>query len=184
VLVVGTRIITRTYVVHNMGKDDWAMLAALVLSPFPLPLSRTNVSCQVFTVGYLATIFVARANGMGFSGKELSLDQMVVLIKDTLAIQIIYYLAVFCVKLSILLCYLRIGMLNHGWSARENADNEIYSGRSELRAHDQSNHLLPLPLLRNLHHHLLRSMQATAQDVGFYRQCTRNLYKHHRLILQ
>jgi hypothetical protein len=48
---------------------------------------------------------------MGFSGKELSLDQMVVLIKDTLAIQIIYYLAVFCVKLSILLCYLRIGTL-------------------------------------------------------------------------
>jgi hypothetical protein len=36
VLVVGTRIITRTYVVHNMGKDDWAMLAALVQSPSPL----------------------------------------------------------------------------------------------------------------------------------------------------
>jgi len=46
---------------------------------------------------------------MGFSGKKLNLEQMMTLIKSTLAIEIIYYITVYCVKLSILLCYLRIG---------------------------------------------------------------------------
>ena len=47
---------------------------------------------------------------MGFEGKKLSLEQMITLIQATLGIQIVYYLAVFCVKMSILYCYLRIGM--------------------------------------------------------------------------
>ncbi|KAF2675728.1 hypothetical protein K458DRAFT_471108 [Lentithecium fluviatile CBS 122367] len=94
ILVVAARMFTRTYIVNNMGKDDWAMLAALV-----------------FTIAYLAAIYVLRDNGMGFSGKKLTLEQMEILIKTTLAIEIMYYVLVFCVKLSILFCYLRIAVV-------------------------------------------------------------------------
>ena len=46
---------------------------------------------------------------MGYSSKVLELAQMVTLIKTTLAIQILYYLVVASVKISICFCYLRIG---------------------------------------------------------------------------
>lgn len=50
---------------------------------------------------------------MGFSGAKLTLDQMTGLIKETLAIQCIYYVIVFSIKVSILYFYLRIGMSKH-----------------------------------------------------------------------
>lgn len=46
---------------------------------------------------------------MGFSGKVLTLDQMVNQIRATLAIEIIYYCIINSIKISILLFYLRIG---------------------------------------------------------------------------
>jgi hypothetical protein len=63
----------------------------------------------VFTVGYLAAILVMRANGTGFSGKELKLDQMTALLKTTLSIEVIYYLCVNAIKVSIVFFYMRIG---------------------------------------------------------------------------
>jgi hypothetical protein len=51
-----------------------------------------------------------RDNGMGYSGKVLKLDQMQALVQTTLAIQILYYILLACVKISICFCYLRIGM--------------------------------------------------------------------------
>jgi hypothetical protein len=48
---------------------------------------------------------------MGFSGVGLSLNQMHNLIKATLAIQCLYYVLVFSIKMSILYCYLRIGKI-------------------------------------------------------------------------
>jgi hypothetical protein len=75
-----------------VGNDDYAMLAALV-----------------FTIGYLATIFVLRGNKMGFRGKEASFPQVTTALQVTYAIEIIYYLCVNAIKISIVFFYLRIG---------------------------------------------------------------------------
>ncbi|KAF2875229.1 hypothetical protein BDV95DRAFT_456886, partial [Massariosphaeria phaeospora] len=91
VILVGLRTYSRTVIVRSFGLDDAAMLVALL-----------------FAVGYLITIYVLRANGMGFSGTVLTLGQMVNSLKTTLAIQIIYYISVFAIKISILFFYLRI----------------------------------------------------------------------------
>ncbi|KAF2795116.1 hypothetical protein K505DRAFT_407146 [Melanomma pulvis-pyrius CBS 109.77] len=90
-IIVGMRIFARTIIVRNFGTDDWMMLAALL-----------------FTVGYIIAIWILRANGMGFSGATLSLDEMTNLVKTTLAIEIMYYILIFCIKASILFFYLRI----------------------------------------------------------------------------
>ncbi|KAF2634626.1 hypothetical protein P280DRAFT_474506 [Massarina eburnea CBS 473.64] len=91
ILVVGVRVYTRAILVRNFGKDDLAMVVSLIL-----------------TIGYLATIFFLRNNGMGLSGTVLTLDQMTSLIQATLAIEVIYYVCIISIKLSILFCYLRI----------------------------------------------------------------------------
>ncbi|KAF2751119.1 hypothetical protein M011DRAFT_473633 [Sporormia fimetaria CBS 119925] len=90
VLIFSLRVYTRTRILSNFGKDDAAMLSALF-----------------FTIAYLAALFVARDNGMGFSGATLTLDQMQNLIKATLAIQCMYYVLIFSIKVSILFLYLR-----------------------------------------------------------------------------
>lgn len=48
---------------------------------------------------------------MGYSGEVLQLYQMRGLIQTTLAIQILYYVLVAFVKISICFCYLRIGKI-------------------------------------------------------------------------
>jgi hypothetical protein len=95
VVIVALRIYTRAIVLHNMGKDDYAMVAALL-----------------FTLGYLATIFVLRVNGMGFRGREVSFVEATTTLQVTYAIEIIYYLCVNAIKISIVFFYLRIGK-NH-----------------------------------------------------------------------
>ncbi|KAH7063919.1 hypothetical protein BKA63DRAFT_185026 [Paraphoma chrysanthemicola] len=90
-VIVSLRVYTRLFIVRNFGKDDCAMLIALLL-----------------TVGYLIAIFVLKDNGLGFSGKSLKPTQMVKQIQTTLAIEILYYFLVNAIKISILLFYLRI----------------------------------------------------------------------------
>lgn len=46
---------------------------------------------------------------MGFSGEVLQLQQMLNQIQATLAIEIVYYLIINAIKISILFFYLRIG---------------------------------------------------------------------------
>ncbi|KAF2187377.1 hypothetical protein K469DRAFT_570050 [Zopfia rhizophila CBS 207.26] len=93
IFIVALRTYSRQFVVGNFGKDDAMMLVALL-----------------FTIGYLIAIWVLRANGMGFSGASLTLDQMTNSIKTTLAIEIMYYVLVFSIKVSIVLFYLRIAV--------------------------------------------------------------------------
>jgi hypothetical protein len=95
VIIVSLRVYIRSIVLQNMGKDDYAMVVALL-----------------FTLGYLATIFVLRANGMGFRGREVSFVQATTTMKVTYAIEMIYYLCVTSIKISIVLFYLRIGKYN------------------------------------------------------------------------
>ncbi|KAF2845522.1 hypothetical protein T440DRAFT_407807 [Plenodomus tracheiphilus IPT5] len=85
------RTYTRALIIRSIGQDDYTMLLALLL-----------------VIGYLVAIFVDRANGMGLSGLVLTPRQMVVQVQTALAIEIIYYLAINAIKVSILLFYLRI----------------------------------------------------------------------------
>lgn len=63
------------------------------------------------TVGYLVDIFIARDHGLGLPMTTLTLDNMVMFLKVTLAIQVMYYANIFCIKTSIVLTYLRFGKL-------------------------------------------------------------------------
>jgi hypothetical protein len=92
VIIVSLRTYTRSVILRNMGKDDYAMLAALT-----------------FTLGYLIAIFVLRENGMGFHAKEVTFDEATTSLKATYAIEILYYFCVNTIKISIVFFYLRIG---------------------------------------------------------------------------
>ncbi|RYN57376.1 hypothetical protein AA0114_g2398 [Alternaria tenuissima] len=93
IICVALRLYTRTFIVQHTGKDDYAMVFALL-----------------FTVAYLVAIFILRDNGMGFSGEVLELQQMLNQIQATLAIEIVYYLIINAIKISILFFYLRIAV--------------------------------------------------------------------------
>ncbi|KAL5117518.1 hypothetical protein ACEQ8H_004548 [Pleosporales sp. CAS-2024a] len=90
-LVVGSSTALTTV----SGKDDYAMVAALV-----------------FTLSYLATICVLRANGMGYRGAQVSFVEATRTLQTTYAIEIVYYLSVNAIKISILFFYLRIGTIS------------------------------------------------------------------------
>ncbi|KAF2033593.1 hypothetical protein EK21DRAFT_58065 [Setomelanomma holmii] len=92
-IIVSLRVYTRSLIVRNLGKDDISMVIALV-----------------FTFGYLAALLVLRQNGMGYSGKYLTFNQMVTTIKVILVVEIIYYLCVNAIKISILFFYLRLAV--------------------------------------------------------------------------
>ncbi|KAF2028186.1 hypothetical protein EK21DRAFT_114102 [Setomelanomma holmii] len=91
IVIVSLRIYTRVFIVRNLGKDDCAMLFALLL-----------------TISYLIAIFVLKDNGLGFSGKLLKPSQMLNQVQITLSIEIVYYFLINAIKISILFFYLRI----------------------------------------------------------------------------
>ncbi|KAI8941917.1 hypothetical protein NX059_000032 [Plenodomus lindquistii] len=93
-VVVILRIYARAAIVRNFGVDDCTMFGALI-----------------FIIAYLVAIFVMRANGMGLSGLILTPKQMVNQVQTTLAIEIIYYVSINAIKISILLFYLRIAVI-------------------------------------------------------------------------
>jgi hypothetical protein len=118
---------------------------------------------------------------MGLSGKVLTPEQMVNQIQTTLAIEILYYLVVTAIKISILCFYLRIGMQLPN-KARHRANNHN-SGRQAPRDSQQIHNLLPRNFLLHLHSRLSHAMRPTAQDVGFHRLSGGQMHKHHGAIL-
>ncbi|OHE92750.1 integral membrane protein [Colletotrichum orchidophilum] len=89
-MVVIARMFIRAVLIRKAGLDDYCMIIGMV-----------------FTLAYLAEIFVGKANHIGFPSKDLSLDNMTNLLKDTLAIQVTYYVCISAIKISILCMYLR-----------------------------------------------------------------------------
>lgn len=65
------------------------------------------LAAMILSMGYFAEVMVGRANHIGFSITTLTVDNMLNLIKVTLAIQLTYYGAVSAIKISILCMYLR-----------------------------------------------------------------------------
>jgi hypothetical protein len=117
-IIVSLRIYTRAFIVRNIGKDDLSMVTALV-----------------FTLGYLATILVLRGNGVGFSGKFLTLNQMTTTIKVIIGIEILYYLCVNAIKISILFFYLRIGKTGRTIVRDEDTDISVQLSRKRSSAY-------------------------------------------------
>ena len=64
---------------------------------------------QLFSCGYFAEIIILKYNGAGHVMTSLTVNNMLNIIKTTLAIQCTYYACVNCIKFSILLMYLRFG---------------------------------------------------------------------------
>ncbi|KAK0620834.1 integral membrane protein [Immersiella caudata] len=93
VLIVLVRTYLRAVVIRKFGYDDATILVALF-----------------FCVAYLVEILLTKNNGIGHAITTLSLDNMLNLIKITLAIQCTYYGAVNFIKFSILCMYLRFAV--------------------------------------------------------------------------
>lgn len=67
------------------------------------------IAALACTISYLTTLYVLRDNNMGFRGREASFLQATMSLKIAYAIEIIYYLCVNIIKVSIVLFYLRFG---------------------------------------------------------------------------
>ncbi|KAF0330657.1 integral membrane protein [Colletotrichum asianum] len=92
-LVVIARTFVRTVLIRKPGLDDYFIILALI-----------------FTLGYLAEVFVGKANHIGFASSQLSFDNMTNLLKTTLAIEATYYVCISAIKISILCMYLRFAV--------------------------------------------------------------------------
>ncbi|EPE04192.1 cfem domain-containing protein [Ophiostoma piceae UAMH 11346] len=93
VFFVGMRTVSRFYILRKPGIDDCLLLASAFL-----------------TVGFLVCLGVAVANHVGFPTAYLSADSITALSKDALAMQVLYYVNVCLIKVSILFTYLRFGV--------------------------------------------------------------------------
>ncbi|KAM7193121.1 hypothetical protein V8F33_007993 [Rhypophila sp. PSN 637] len=94
-IFVVLRCISRFILIRNPGPDDYLIILAMLL-----------------TIGYLINIFILRNNHIGFPIAYLTPENMVTFIKATLAIQVMYYVNICCIKTSILFTYLRFAVTN------------------------------------------------------------------------
>ncbi|RDL42410.1 uncharacterized protein BP5553_02389 [Venustampulla echinocandica] len=90
-IIIIARVCTRLFIVRSLGKDDWAMVLGWAA-----------------TVGYMCQILLLARWGIGLPATENSMEDMVRMMKVTLAIQATYYFAVAFIKISIVLFYLRL----------------------------------------------------------------------------
>ncbi|KAK1779867.1 hypothetical protein QBC45DRAFT_477409 [Copromyces sp. CBS 386.78] len=92
-LLVLLRCVSRFILIRNPGPDDYFIIAAMAL-----------------TLGYLINLVILTHNGIGMPMSTLTLDNMVNFLKVTLAIQVMYYANIFCIKVSILFTYIRFAV--------------------------------------------------------------------------
>ncbi|KAK0619013.1 hypothetical protein B0T14DRAFT_198870 [Immersiella caudata] len=87
------RCISRFILIRTPGPDDYFILGAMAL-----------------TIGYLVNLFILKQNHLGFPITMLAPENMTSFIKVTLAVQVMYYANIFCIKTSICLTYLRFAV--------------------------------------------------------------------------
>ncbi|KAL0465972.1 hypothetical protein QR685DRAFT_114010 [Neurospora intermedia] len=92
-LFVILRCVSRFILIRTPGPDDYFIIAAMTL-----------------TLGYLVNVILAAQNGIGLPMSTLTLQNMVNFLKIALAIEVMYYVNVFCIKVSILFTYLRFAV--------------------------------------------------------------------------
>ncbi|OAL44404.1 hypothetical protein IQ07DRAFT_250802 [Pyrenochaeta sp. DS3sAY3a] len=94
VTCVALRVYTRGFIVKNMGIEDWTMIAAATLT----------------IVLLLELIAGAKEFDLGFSGLNLTQEQMIGSLKIILAVVVVYKMVVTLIKISILMIYLRLAV--------------------------------------------------------------------------
>ncbi|KAK7728889.1 hypothetical protein SLS53_009352 [Cytospora paraplurivora] len=92
-LVVIARSILRFFVIMRASYDDYTILVA-----------------QIFNIGCMVEVLVARANHIGFPAATLTINNMLSLLKVALALEVTYHIIVGFVKISILCLYLRFAI--------------------------------------------------------------------------
>lgn len=90
--IVLVRSILRFLVITRPSYDDYTIILA-----------------QVFNIGCMVEVLVAKANHIGFPAATLTPRNMVSLLKIALALEVTYHTIVGFVKISILCLYLRFG---------------------------------------------------------------------------
>lgn len=69
-----------------------------------------SIGALIFTLGYLAVLYLGKTNGMGSPMGTLSTDEMETLLKITFSIELMYYAIIGCVKSSIVFMYDRFAV--------------------------------------------------------------------------
>ncbi|KAF2459140.1 hypothetical protein BDY21DRAFT_362619 [Lineolata rhizophorae] len=92
-IALAARMYSRHFIVCSVGVDDWFM-----------------ISGWLFAIGYLIMIALGVTYGMGLHGTAIAFNNMIDILKDTLAIEVIYYFAIYAIKMSILFQYLRFAV--------------------------------------------------------------------------
>ncbi|KAI2466044.1 hypothetical protein F4781DRAFT_445483 [Annulohypoxylon bovei var. microspora] len=92
-ILIIIRVWIRFFALKKAGTDDYMAIGALL-----------------FTIGYLAVLYLGKTNGMGSPMGTLTYEEMETLLKITFAIEILYYLVITCVKASIVFMYDRFGV--------------------------------------------------------------------------
>ncbi|ROW03068.1 hypothetical protein VMCG_05745 [Cytospora schulzeri] len=92
-IAVLSRTLIRVLLIRSPSYDDYSILVALI-----------------FTIGYMGEILVGKANHVGFPASMLTVENMVNLLKDALAIEVTYYMILGFIKISILFMYLRFAV--------------------------------------------------------------------------
>ncbi|ROV89366.1 hypothetical protein VPNG_10127 [Cytospora leucostoma] len=92
-LIVMGRSILRFFVIMYPSYDDYTILVA-----------------QVFNIGCMVEVLVARANHIGFPASTLTINNMLSLLKVALALEVTYHIILGFIKISILCLYLRFAV--------------------------------------------------------------------------
>ncbi|KAG6361205.1 hypothetical protein INS49_009429 [Diaporthe citri] len=91
--IVAVRSLIRFVIVRKPGYDEYTIIVALL-----------------FTIAYMIEILILRANHVGFPASTLTTDNMLGILRTTLAVEVTYYLIVGFIKTSILCMYLRFAV--------------------------------------------------------------------------
>ncbi|KAI1776255.1 hypothetical protein F4818DRAFT_413497 [Hypoxylon cercidicola] len=94
-ILVVIRMWIRAFHIKKAGMDDYMAVGALL-----------------FTIGYLAILYLGKINGMGSPMGTLTIDEEETLLKISFAIEILYYAIVGFVKSSIVFMYDRFAISN------------------------------------------------------------------------
>ncbi|KAI0139416.1 hypothetical protein F4776DRAFT_587631 [Hypoxylon sp. NC0597] len=92
-IIMSIRVWLRFFAIKKAGMDDYMAIGALI-----------------FTIGYLGILYLAKSNGMGLPMGTLTPIEMETLLKTVIAIEIIYYSILACVKSSIVFMYDRFAV--------------------------------------------------------------------------
>ncbi|KAI1450093.1 hypothetical protein F5Y02DRAFT_172466 [Annulohypoxylon stygium] len=92
-ILIMIRIYVRFFALRKAGFDDYMVIAALI-----------------FTIGYVATVFIAKNNKIGYPMEQLTFGEMTSQLKIALSIEVVYYFVITCVKSSIVFMYDRFAI--------------------------------------------------------------------------